>query len=122
MVVKLRPCSSEPGTWQDRTASPFSSTVHAPHTPTPQPNLVPVRPNLSRRIQSNGVSSSISTTCLAPLILTSAFIRLLEWGQALIRRQRDVMTIPGHIVGAQFSPSRTKMRQFLTFDVSDREN
>src|SRR5207302_5876621 len=74
MVVKLRPAAPEHGIWHDRTAFPFSSTVHAPQTPTPQPNFVPVNPRLSRMSQSNGVSSSASTTCLAPLTVKSILL------------------------------------------------
>ena len=58
MVVKLRPAAAEHGIWHDRTAWPFSNTVQAPQTPTPQPNFVPVNPSVSRRIHSSGVSSS----------------------------------------------------------------
>src|SRR5436190_22105877 len=74
MVVKLRPAAAEHGIWHARTAFPFSSTVHAPQTPTPQPNFVPVNPRLSRMSQSNGVSSSASTTCLAPLTVKSILL------------------------------------------------
>ena len=58
MVVKLRPAAVEHGIWHDRTAWPFSNTVQAPQTPTPQPNFVPVNRNVSRKIHSKGVSSS----------------------------------------------------------------
>src|SRR2546423_15155731 len=73
MVVKLRPADAEHGIWQARTALPSSRMVQAPQTPTPQPNLVPVRPNVSRMIHNNGVSLSSSTTCFVPLIVRSVF-------------------------------------------------
>src|SRR5690242_12623299 len=48
-------------------ASPSKWTVQAPHSAMPQPNLVPVRPRVSRRTQSNGVSSATSTARSCPL-------------------------------------------------------
>src|SRR4029077_20004708 len=47
-------------------ALPFSRTVHAPQTPTPQPNFVPVRESASRIIQTSGMSSSTSRTWRDP--------------------------------------------------------
>jgi hypothetical protein len=35
--------------------------VQAPQAATPQPNLVPVRPSVSRSTQSSGVSTSTAT-------------------------------------------------------------
>ena len=40
-------------TRQDVTARPFSSTVHAPHSPSLQHSLVPVRPARSRSVSSS---------------------------------------------------------------------
>ena len=51
----------------ERTARPSMSTVHAPHAAMPQPNLVPVRPSVSRIAHSSGVSGSTSTTRSLPL-------------------------------------------------------
>ncbi len=53
--------------WHERTATPSSWTVQAPHRPTPQPNLVPVFSSTSRSTHSKGVSASTSTTWSAPL-------------------------------------------------------
>src|SRR3954464_7458773 len=47
----------------ERTASPLTSTVHAPHCPSPHPNLGLARPRLSRRTYSSGESSSTSVRC-----------------------------------------------------------
>jgi len=44
------------------------STVHAPHCWIPQPNLVPVKPTVSRNAQSNGVSGSRLRVCCFSLI------------------------------------------------------
>src|SRR5262249_92314 len=52
----------------ERTALPSSSTVHAPHWPTPQPYFVPVIPRRLRRTESSGSSSAASTLCSLPLI------------------------------------------------------
>src|SRR5258705_7917556 len=57
------------GVTQDRVGAPLTCTVQAPHSATPQPNLVPVMPSTSRNTQSRGVSSSTSTLCGTPLTL-----------------------------------------------------
>ena len=49
------------GVMHERTARPSTCTVHAPHMPMPQPNLVPFRPTSSRITHSSGVSSATST-------------------------------------------------------------
>src|SRR3979490_840 len=53
--------------WQERTASPSRWTVHAPHWAIPQPNLVPVRPSVSRSTQRSGVSGVTLTVSRLPL-------------------------------------------------------
>src|SRR5213075_1119087 len=88
MVVKLRSFASCAGIWQERTAFPFSRTVHEPHTPTPQPNFVPVRPNESRKIQTSGMSSSTSTSLCAPLMVSEIFISLRAQGDNRINARR----------------------------------
>src|ERR1700755_2218249 len=67
MVVIFLPTASLTEVWQDRTASPLTWTVQAPHRPAPQPNLVPVICNCSRMTQSSGVSLAASTDTLRPL-------------------------------------------------------
>src|SRR5262249_53421807 len=69
MVVIFLPTASLTEVWQERTASPLTWTVQAPHRPAPQPNLVPVICNCSRMTQSSGVSLAASTDTLRPLIL-----------------------------------------------------
>jgi hypothetical protein len=56
----------EIGTWHDRVGTPARCTVQAPHWPMPQPYLVPTRPIVSRKTQSNGVSGSTSTSWDCP--------------------------------------------------------
>src|SRR4051794_21621610 len=60
MVVTDLPPRSDIGTPQARTASPSICTVQAPHTATPQPNFVPVRPSSSRRYHISGIDVSPS--------------------------------------------------------------
>ncbi len=43
MVVIALPASVPGAATHERTARPSTSTVHAPHCPSPQPYLLPVR-------------------------------------------------------------------------------
>src|SRR5688500_5711517 len=52
MVVILLPATAETGVLQEGTGWPSTCTVHAPQSAAPQPNLVPIRPRLSRMTQS----------------------------------------------------------------------
>src|SRR2546426_574364 len=61
IVVMGVPTARPTGSEHDRTASPLTSTVQAPHWPIPQPYFVPVNPIESRRTHSSGVSGSTST-------------------------------------------------------------
>jgi hypothetical protein len=70
--------TADTGIEHERTTSPFSSTLHAPHCATPQPYLVPVRPTCSRMTHSKGVSASTVTSRDLPLTLSVA-MRLLSW-------------------------------------------
>src|SRR6516225_1184314 len=49
------------GVIHERTATPLTCTVQAPHSAMPQPNFVPVMPSTSRNTQRSGVSPSTST-------------------------------------------------------------
>ena len=68
MVVTFFPETKMKGVMQLLTATPSTWTVHAPHNPAPQPNFVPLSPNSSLSIQSNGVAPSASTLLLSPFI------------------------------------------------------
>src|SRR5262244_1985378 len=72
MVVIFAWATADTGTEQERTASPSTWTVHAPHCATPQPYLVPVRPTCSRSTHSSGVSGSTCTSRTRPLMLSFA--------------------------------------------------
>src|SRR5579872_7185938 len=58
----LRFCAAVTGTLQERTALPSRITVHAPHWPSPQPNLGPCSSRSSRKTYKSGVVGSVSTT------------------------------------------------------------
>ena len=66
IVVMSAPSILPIGVEQDRTAFPFSRTVHAPQSAMPQPNFVPVSPRMSRRYHSSGISGSPSKLCACP--------------------------------------------------------
>src|SRR5262245_48310013 len=57
-------------TRQERMAFPRSSTVHAPHWPSPQPYLVPVRPRRLRNTESKDSPETDSVLCSLPLTLS----------------------------------------------------
>jgi hypothetical protein len=67
MVVMFFPATSETGVEQDRRAAPSTCTVHAPHSPAPHPNFVPVNCKVSRKTQSSGVSDERLTFRSPPL-------------------------------------------------------
>src|SRR6185503_6903165 len=58
MVVTLAFSALFSEVTHERTAFPFTCTVHAPHCAMPQPNFVPVSFNSSRITQRSGVPSS----------------------------------------------------------------
>src|SRR3989442_11320324 len=70
-VIRL-PTATLTGVTQERTALPSRCTVHAPHSATPQPYLVPVRPTCSRIAHSSGVPGSTLTSLVLPLIVKRA--------------------------------------------------
>src|SRR5207302_6195334 len=70
MVVTLLPAASASGVMHERMARPLSSTVHAPHTPTPQPYFVPSRPRRSPNTHSSGMRPSASTSRPTPLTIS----------------------------------------------------
>src|SRR5215470_771242 len=71
MVVTLFPATLEIGVPQERVGTPLICTVHAPQSCRPQPNLVPVKLNVSRSTQSNGICGETSTLCRFPLRVNS---------------------------------------------------
>src|SRR5207248_3622943 len=67
MVVMLLPATAEIGVTQARSGAPLLCTVQAPQSDIPHPNLVPVRPSVSRKTQSSGIAAGTSTDCGLPL-------------------------------------------------------
>src|SRR5262245_25960594 len=61
-IVVISPPTSPTRSEQDRTATPSTCTVQAPHTAIPQPYFGPVNPSSSRSTQSSGMSSSTFTS------------------------------------------------------------
>src|SRR5262245_35801922 len=78
MVVTRLFATAEIGVMQERTGSPSTCTVQAPHRAMPQPNLVPVSPRWSRSVHSSGVSAGRSTFCVRPLMVTGVIAILLS--------------------------------------------
>ncbi len=67
MVVTTAPCACAAGTRHDITAAPSSQTVHAPHSPSAQPSLAPVKPAFSRSASSS-VLCCASSSVRAPAV------------------------------------------------------
>src|SRR5688572_25723817 len=91
----LAPCTCATGTRHEFTASPSTSTVHAPHSPSPQPSFVPVSPHSSRSTSRRRVSGCAFTATVLRLI----FKRIVVSGSAgppdrrlhdLFRRRRNL--------------------------------
>src|ERR1041384_5297628 len=78
MVTTVLPPTSDIATPQARTASPFMCTVHAPHSATPQPNFVPVRPSSSRRYHISGIDGSPSKDRCCPFTLRLTMMSSLD--------------------------------------------
>jgi hypothetical protein len=71
IVVISAPATALTGTTHERIASPFWCAVQAPQSTAPQPNFVPVRPRISRRYQSTGISGSPANERSTPFTLNS---------------------------------------------------
>jgi len=67
MVVTSRPSSRAAGSRQELTASPSTRMVQAPHSPSPQPILVPVSSSLSRSSSAAGSKGRAWTLTRSPL-------------------------------------------------------
>src|SRR4030088_1215387 len=60
------PPISETCVWQEYARLPSICTMHAPHRPVPQPNLVPVSFKPSRITHNNGVAGGASVDAALP--------------------------------------------------------
>src|SRR5687768_13402559 len=70
MVTMRLPAAAETGSAQERTGSPLTCTVQAPHCAMPQPNFGPLTLSSSRSTHSSGISGSTSTCCARPLTIS----------------------------------------------------
>src|SRR6476620_3334126 len=70
MVVISLPPTRPTCVMHERVATPSTRTVHAPHWPSPQPYLLPVRSRSLRRTESRLTDESISTAIFLPLTLS----------------------------------------------------
>src|SRR5690606_34866852 len=71
MVATWRPSQSTANIRQAFTDTPSTTIVHAPHSPSPQPYLVPVRPSTSRIIVSALMSTGTVARVLTPFRVNS---------------------------------------------------
>src|SRR6516225_12395211 len=71
IVTISRPANPPTDTRHDRAGVPSICTVQAPHSPAPHPNLVPVKPIVSRSTHKSGVSASTSSSKLLPLTMSA---------------------------------------------------
>src|SRR5436309_13323162 len=94
MVVMLFPATSRMAVEHERMASPLRCTVHAPHSPAPQPNLAPVKSSSSRRYHKSGISGSPSNERSRPFTLTLIMIYILPF--ELWQRKREYSTARRH--------------------------
>ena len=84
-MVVIRPVATEvTGVTHERTGFPSTSTVHAPHWASPQPNFGPFSSRSFLRIYKSGVSDSTETVRLSPftrsvkLAMTHAFSKSIR--------------------------------------------
>src|ERR1043165_8682040 len=88
-VVTCLPATAPTGVRHERTGCPSSSTVQAPHCPSPQPYFVPVRSSSSRRTPSRLRSSSpAATRRLTPLMSISISFKLTSLDERRLARRQ----------------------------------
>jgi hypothetical protein len=74
MVSTSTPADADMGHMHERIGAPLTWTVHAPHCPSPHPNLAPFRSSLSRNTQRRGISGDASTVVDLPFTLKVTLI------------------------------------------------
>src|SRR6476659_10415695 len=65
------PATSDTWVWQENARLPSMCTMHAPHSPAPQPNLVPVSLSSSLMIHKRGVVGGAADEAGFPSIVKS---------------------------------------------------
>src|ERR1700716_1317559 len=91
------PPISETCVWQEYARLPSICTMHAPHRPVPQPNLVPVSLRSSRITHNNGAAGGASAKVALPFT-----VKLVDMVSSLDVTARDVT--PDLPVGARDGP------------------
>src|SRR5580704_7481579 len=86
MVRIVAPSACNAGTRQLFTSAPFTSTAQAPHSPSPQPSLVPVSLRCSRSASSRRSIGNASNSAAFPL----------TWQWMRTGRARSGMRAPDH--------------------------
>src|ERR1041385_1104922 len=99
MVTTDLPAACETGVTHARIGDPLMCTVQAPQSAMPQPNLVPVRPSVSRKTQRSGMAAGTSTDCGLPLTVNlTAGIQTLPWLEyfkgKIVRSERHTSELP----------------------------
>src|SRR5687767_13492849 len=97
---------------QETIGSPSTRTVHAPHSASSQPILVPVRRNRWRRSDERVSPGTGSSECCSLLTKTFMFAILLLLFRALPRRFEDIFkqtcdNMPA-VIGAGAASTRTE--------------
>ena len=87
-VTTERPATALTGNKQLTTGLPSSSTVQAPHTPSPQTSLVPVNYNPSRRASTSSVWLSAAIEQKTPL--TVKLTIMTESGRYLAKQAKPI--------------------------------
>ena len=90
MVVIGIPSAADTGRVQVRTARPSRCTVQAPQAAMPHPNLVPVKPSVSRSTHSSGVSGSTSTVRVCPFTVSVIAMTTSPSRDAIVESYRIV--------------------------------
>src|SRR5271168_4257706 len=106
MVRMVAPSACSAGTRQLFTRTPSSSMEQAPHSPSPQPSLVPVRPGCSRRTSSRRAMGKVSSVNGWPLMTQCNWIlraasgmRGLQEFQEFFRRDGNLADVRAGGVG-----------------------
>jgi hypothetical protein len=77
MVTTSAPSACTASMRHERTGSPFTSTVHAPHTPCSHPRWVPVSSSFSRRKSASDVRTSAAAERDAPFTVSSIVLSII---------------------------------------------
>src|SRR5262245_17806808 len=84
IVRTFLPATSRTGVMHERTAWPSIKTVHAPHSPSPQPYFVPVNCKSSRSTSSSGLASSVIKDSSRPLTVIFSSRRIGSCSQLIV--------------------------------------